>query len=123
MPVFQEMSVKTVLSDLPGTRIEPGDNFEHGVSQSSQSGFATNFDTDELIGGQFSSNNNSFENQEKMLGGPAGGIKCLRNKRTRKKQARAGKAAKHEEDKIPSGDDLVQLWGAKFVTFQTILKR
>lgn len=74
---------------MKNTKIEPNDNFDHDhrATQSSKSDFDTNFDTDELIGNQFnSSNNNSFENQEKMLGETSGGgIKCLRSKRAKKK--------------------------------------
>lgn len=98
------------LSDIGATnvsQIEPENNLDdRRLAESPKSGLDTNFDTDEL---QHLSNN-SFENQEQMLRGP--GIKCLRNKRTKKKQPKKGhqRPSQHEEDKIPSGDDLVQLW-------------
>jgi hypothetical protein len=73
------------------------------LSDIAKSGLDTNFDTDEL-------QNNSFEKQEQMLGGGKG-IKCLRNKRAKKHHPKKGqqRSNKHEEDKIPSGDDFVQL--------------
>lgn len=75
--------------------IEPEDNIERD-SQRSSDDYDTELDTDELIGNHFNntSSNNSFENQERMLGSinppqeqsakkrrPSGGIKCLRNLR------------------------------------------
>ena len=57
-----------------------------------------------------------------MLRGP--GIKCLRNKRTKKKQAKKGqqRASQPEEDKIPSGDDLVQLWDGGMSLLNKLIK-
>ena len=63
--------------------IEPEDNIEQ--DSSSQSDYDTELDTDEQHNNFNSSNNNSFENQEKMFDAPqksnrvSGGIKCLRN--------------------------------------------
>jgi len=86
--------------------IEPEDNIEQDGRSSSGSDFdyETELDTDEYIGNHFntSSNNNSFENQERMLGSfttphndssvskarVSGGIKCLRNLRRNGKALR-----------------------------------
>lgn len=104
------------LSDIGAphvSQIEPSNNLDdRRLVESPKSGLDTNFDTDEL---QHLSTN-SFENQEQMLAGGKGGIKCLRNKRAKKKHGKKGQqhaTNQHEEDKIPSGDDLVQqLWAS-----------
>ena len=81
---------------------ETSPQFE-SLSDNAKSGLDTNFDTDDLQ----PLSTNSFEKQEQMLGGGKG-IKCLRNKRVKKHHPKKGQN-KHEEDKIPSGDDIVQL--------------
>lgn len=88
--------------------IEPEDNFEQG---SSAEDYDTELDTDELVGNHLntSSNNNSFDHQERMLGSTlipnqkhlksdaksGGGIKCLRNLR-RKRASRKQKASERK---------------------------
>lgn len=98
--------VDTLQGFLTKKDIEPEDNFENDEGTSwSEDDYDTEFDTDEVVGNNRSSNN-SYEVQEKMLNGASftaqkrvsknsnvsGGIKCLRNFR-RKGQANKKKAS------------------------------